>query len=66
MGPTSVGTSALVMGNKNFFKKKRKSLSALVDIDLGHLENSVSCLEAQLDSLGKVSLRIEENWTYFL
>lgn len=24
VGPTSVGTSALVMGNKNFFKKKKK------------------------------------------
>lgn len=58
-GPTSAGTSALVIGNKTFSKNhKKKSLSVLVDIKLGHLENSVSCLEAQLDSLGKV---VQEN-----
>lgn len=47
MGSTAVGTSALVMGDKNF-----KKLSAQVDIDQSYLENSASHLEAQLDSFG--------------
>lgn len=40
----AVGTSALIVGDKNF-----KDLSARVDTELGHTENSISCLEAQVD-----------------
>lgn len=46
---TTVGTSALVMEDKNL-----KEPSAQVDTGPSHLENSESHLEAQLDSLAEV------------
>lgn len=52
VGPTAVGTSVLIVGNKNF-----KVFSAQLDIDLGHLENSISHLEAQAYSLSEVFLK---------
>lgn len=49
IGSTRVGTSAPVVENKNF-----KKLSAQVNTDLGHLENSISHLETQVDSLAEI------------
>ena len=36
-----IGTSALIVGNQNF-----EELSFQIDIDLGHLENSISRLDS--------------------
>lgn len=47
----SSGNSTPTKGSKNF-----KEPSAHVDTDLGHLENSISDLESQLDSLSRVVL----------
>lgn len=48
-GSAAVRTPALVVGDKKF-----KELSTQANIDLGHLENSISHLEAQVDSLAEV------------
>lgn len=40
----SVGTSVLIVGGEHF-----KELNAQVGEDLGHLKNSVYCLETQVD-----------------
>lgn len=48
-GSAAIGTTALLVGDKNF-----KELSAKIDIDLGHLENSLSRLESEADSLAEV------------
>lgn len=47
-----IGTSALIIGNQNL-----EELSFQIDVDLGHLENSISRLDSRLDSLTKVVLQ---------
>lgn len=47
-----------IVGDKIF-----KDLSARVDTELGHTGNSISCLEAQADSLEEVVFGVESVWT---
>lgn len=47
-----IGTSTLIIGNQNL-----EELSFQIDVDLGHLENSISRLVSRLDSLTKVVLQ---------
>lgn len=51
-GSTAIGTSSLVLQDQNF-----KSLSHQVAQDLGYLENSISRLTDQVDSLAEVVLQ---------
>ena len=50
--PAPLQLELLGLRDENF-----KDLSAQVDTRLSHLENSTSCLEAQLDSLARVVLQ---------
>ncbi|XP_014404410.1 PREDICTED: endogenous retrovirus group S71 member 1 Env polyprotein-like [Myotis brandtii] len=52
VGSTAVGASALIKGDINL-----KELSGQVDIDIRHLQSSISHLETQLDSLAEVVLQ---------
>lgn len=56
-----VGTSAPVMEDKRF-----KNISAQVAINLGHLENFISHLEVQVDSLEEVALQNQRGLDLFM
>lgn len=46
--------------------KRFNNLSAQVVIDLGHLENFISLLEAQVDSLEEVALQNQRGLDLFM
>ncbi|XP_020830678.1 endogenous retrovirus group S71 member 1 Env polyprotein [Phascolarctos cinereus] len=52
VGSTAVGTAALVQGEASY-----RELSAQVDVDLSHLEHSISQLERQVNSLAEMVLQ---------
>uniref|UniRef100_A0A5F4WLP6 Uncharacterized protein n=1 Tax=Callithrix jacchus TaxID=9483 RepID=A0A5F4WLP6_CALJA len=51
-GSTAIGISALVTGDQNF-----KALSHQIDADITHLENSITKLAEQVDSLAEMVLQ---------